>query len=88
VCGISLATFRRNILPLSSGSKSKLSKWLLLQLVCPFYSVTLKMKTVRFSESSLKAYQIPRCHIPDDSNVDSQHLQNLKSDVGAFSSVN
>jgi hypothetical protein len=45
------------------------------------YSLTLKMQTVRSSETSLKFYRTVRRYIPEDNTPHSQSCQNLEYSV-------
>jgi hypothetical protein len=62
-------TFWKNILPPSSGMKSKLSKRLARSTASLAYPSTLKMETVYFSEMLVNFYQTMWHHIPEDNTL-------------------
>jgi hypothetical protein len=63
--GRSLSTFRRNVLPLFSGQRSKPSK-LDAGLL---HSSTLKMEAIFSTEKSVNFYHAAGGHSPDDSTL-------------------
>jgi hypothetical protein len=63
--------FQKNVLPLSSGSKSKLSNQTAssgtLPAACLACGLSLQMKVVYSFETPARLYEITKCHIPEDS---------------------
>jgi hypothetical protein len=70
-------TFRRNISPLSSGSKNKPSKISAQKHIAS--RALLKMEAICSSETSVDLQRTTRRYIPDDSTLHNHRCKNLKS---------
>jgi hypothetical protein len=87
-------TFRRDLSPPSSGSKNKLSSKpeLCFQpaftlVSCSADSLTLKMKAICPSETSIDFQRNPRRYIPEDSTLYNDRGENLKSYIGIITRI-
>jgi hypothetical protein len=70
-------------------SSLKMETEISFETLCVSHSSSIQeINTARYLEMLVPIYQISRCHIPEDDNIDSHHPENLESHRFLFSYSN